>query len=51
MIIPVTIGATGVVTKLLKETFGSHVRKTCNRFPETDNYAWNITHIAISTVL
>jgi hypothetical protein len=29
--------------KTFKETF--------NRFPETDNCAWNVTHIALSTAL
>jgi hypothetical protein len=30
--------------KLFKETFGSHTRKTFNRFTTEDSYTWNITH-------
>ena len=28
----------------LKEKFGSHTRKTLNRFSTEDSYTWNITH-------
>jgi hypothetical protein len=44
IIIPVIIGATRVVTKRFKETFGSHGRKTFNRFTARDSYTRNITH-------
>jgi hypothetical protein len=43
MIIPVITGATGIVTKRFKEEFGSHTRKTFNRFTTKDRYTWNIT--------
>jgi hypothetical protein len=43
-IIPVINGATGIVTKGLKEEFGIHARKNFNRFTTKDSYTWNITH-------
>jgi hypothetical protein len=30
--------------KRFKETFGSHTRKTFDRFTTGDSYTWNITH-------
>jgi hypothetical protein len=42
-IIPVIIGATGIVTKSLKEKSGSYTRKTFDRFTAEDSYTWNIT--------
>jgi len=32
--------------KRFKETFGSHTRKTFNRFTKQDRCVWNITHNA-----
>ena len=50
-IIPVIIGATGIVTRSLKEKFGSCTRKTFNRFTTKDSYTWNITHNTESTAV
>jgi len=43
VIIPVITGATGIVTKFLKETFGSHTRKMFDRLTTEYSYTWNIT--------
>ena len=43
-IIPVITGATGIVTKGLKEEFGIHTRKKFNRFNTKGSYIWNITY-------
>ena len=51
MIIPVTIGATVIVTKGLKDKFGSGTRKTIDRFTTKDSYTWNITHNTESTAV
>jgi hypothetical protein len=48
MIIPVIIGATGMVTKIGK--IGSRTRNTFDR-STTDNYTWNITSNAESTAV
>ena len=37
--------------KRFKEKFGSHARKTFNRFTTRDNYTWNITHNTESTAV
>jgi len=50
-IIPVIIGATGIVTRSLKEKFGSGTRKTFDRFTTKDSYTWNITHNTESTAV
>ena len=50
-IIPVIIGATGIVTRSLKEEFGSCTRKTLDRFTTKDSYTWNITHNTGSTAV
>ena len=42
-ITPVINGATGIVTKGLKE-FGNHTRKKSNRFTKKDSCIWNITY-------
>jgi hypothetical protein len=39
-IIPVIIGATGIVTRSLRKKFGSCTRKTLNRFSTKDSYTW-----------
>ena len=50
-IIPVIIGATGIVNEKLKEKFGSGTRKTFDRFTTKDSYTWNITHNTESTAV
>jgi hypothetical protein len=37
-------GDTGIVKKSFKNMFGSHKRKTFNRFTTKDSYTWNVTH-------
>jgi len=37
--------------KRFKEKFGSHTRKTINRFTIKDMYTWNFTHNTESTVV
>jgi hypothetical protein len=49
-IIPVIIGATGIVTKN-EEKFGKYSRKTFDRFTTKDSYTWNITHNTESTAV
>jgi hypothetical protein len=51
VIIPVIIGATGIVTKRCKEEFGIHARKKFNRFTTKDSYAGNITNNMESTAV
>jgi len=50
-IIPVIIGATGIVTRSLRKNFGSCTRKTFDRFTTKDSYTWNITHNTESTAV
>jgi len=55
-IVPVTIGATGIVTRSLRKNleyseFGSCIRKTFDRFTTKDSYTWNITHNTESTAV
>jgi hypothetical protein len=50
-IIPVIIGATGIVTKGLKEKSGNYTRKTFDRFTTADSYTWNIAHNTESTAV
>ena len=51
MIIPLLTGATRTVTKALKKKFGSHAKKSVNRFTTKDSYTWNIAHNTESTAL
>jgi len=37
--------------KWLNEKFGSHTRKTFNRFTKKGSYSWNITHNKESTAV
>jgi hypothetical protein len=37
--------------KRFKEKFGSHTRKTFNRFTTKDSYTWNTTHNTESTAV
>ena len=50
-ILPVIIGATGIVTRNLMEKFGNCTRKTFDRFTTKDSYTWNITHNKKSTAV
>jgi hypothetical protein len=50
-IIPVIIGATGIVTKSLTKKSGSYTRKTFDRFTIEDSYTWNIAHNTESTAV
>jgi len=43
-VVPVIIGATGIVTRSLREKFGSCTGKTFDRFTTKDSYTRNITH-------
>ena len=49
-IVPVIIGATGIVTRSLKKNFET-TRKTFDRFTTKDSYTWNITHNTESTAV
>jgi len=44
VIIPVVIGATGIVTKGFKEALGSHTGKPFNRSTTKRSYTRNIAH-------
>jgi len=50
-IIPVIIGATGIVTRSLSKKFGRCARKTLDRFTTNDVYTWNITYNMESTAV
>jgi hypothetical protein len=50
-IIPVIIGATGIVTRSLRKKFGGCTRKKFDRFATKDSYTWNITHNTESTAV
>ena len=50
-IIPIIIGATGIVTRSFKEESGSCTRKTLDRFTTKDSYTRNITHNTESTAV
>ena len=50
-IVPVITGATGIVTRRVKEKFGNYTRKTLDRFTTKDSYTWNITHNTESTAV
>jgi len=51
IIIIIIIGATGIVTRSLKEKCGNYTRKTLDRFTTKDSYTWNITHNTESTAM
>ena len=51
MIVPVIIGATGIVTRSLKKNLETILRKTLDRFTTKDSYTWNITHNTESTAM
>jgi hypothetical protein len=51
MIIPVITGATGIVTKGLKDKSGSCTRETFYKFTTKDSYTWNDTHNTESTAV
>ena len=50
-IVSVINGATGIVTRSLRKTFGNYTRKTFDRFTTKDSYTWNITHNTESTAV
>jgi hypothetical protein len=50
-IIPVIIGATGVIMKGLKEKSGNYTRKTFDRFTTADSYTGNVKHNTESTAV
>jgi hypothetical protein len=50
-IIPVTIGATGIVTRSLRKKIGTCARKTFDRFTTKDSCTWNIIHNTESTAV
>ena len=50
-IVPVIIGATGIVTRSLKKNVEAVPRKTLDRFTTKDSYTWNITHNTESTAM
>jgi hypothetical protein len=43
-IIPIVIGATGIVTRSLKKNLEAVPGKKLDRFTTTDSYTWNITY-------
>jgi hypothetical protein len=51
MIMPVIIGATGIVTKDVKTKFGAHTRQTFHRFTTKDSHTRNISHNTGSTAV
>jgi len=50
-IIPVIIGATGIVTKSLRKNLETVPGKKFYRFTTKDSYTWNITHTKESTAM
>jgi ribosomal protein L1 len=46
-IIPIVIGATGIVTRSLKK----NLEAVLDRFTTKDSYTWNITHNTESTAV
>ena len=50
-IIPIIIGAIGIVTRSLRKSFVSCNSKTFDRFITKDSYTWNITHNTESTAV
>jgi hypothetical protein len=50
-IIPVIIGATGIVTRSLRKNLEAVPGKHFDRFITKDSYTWNITHNTESTAV
>ena len=50
-IMPVIIGASGIVTRSLRENLEDIPGKKFNRFTTKDSYTWNITHNTESTAV
>jgi hypothetical protein len=50
-IIPVIIGAIGIVTRSLRKNAEDIPGKTFDRFTTKDSYTWNITHNTESTAV
>jgi len=51
VIISVMTGATERATEVLKKNFGSHTRKTFNRFATNGSYTWNLSYCKESTAV
>jgi len=49
ILVPVTVGGTGIVTRALKKNFGSRTMETFNRFTTKGSYTWKITRNTEST--
>ena len=50
-IVPVTIGATGIVKRSLRKNLEAVPGKKLDRFTTKDSYTWNITHNTESTAV
>jgi len=50
-IIPVMIGATGMVTRSLRKNLEAVPGKTFDRFTAKDSYTWNVTSNTESTAV
>jgi hypothetical protein len=50
-VIPVIIGATGIVTKGLKIFFGNNTKKAFNRFSTKNSCTRNIIHCKLSATI
>ena len=50
-IIPIIIGATGIVTRSLRKNLEAVLGKTFDRFITKDSSTWNITHNTESTAV
>jgi len=50
-IVPVIIGATGIVTRSLRKNLENYTRETFDRFTTKDSSTWNITHNTESTAV
>ena len=50
-IVPVIIGATGIVTRSLGKNLETVPGKKFDRFTTKDSYTWNITHNTESTAV
>ena len=50
-IVPVIIGANGIVTRSLRKNLEAVTRKTFDRFTTKDSYTWNITQNTESTAM
>jgi hypothetical protein len=51
LVIPVFVGATGIVSKGLRKLSGNNTRKALNRFSTKDSCTRNITHYKESATI